>query len=126
MEELSKRKFAQASQRKMNWVLGLYNQWCVYRIEAINCKEAIIHTDLHFPENLTSEKFFVVAMIRFILEICKLNGEEYPPRTIYQIMICIQIHLEKNKVYWKILNKNHPEFVNLYYCIDNLIKEQSQ
>ncbi len=115
----------QASERKMNWALRLYNQWRVFRIEAINCDEAIILTDLHYLTKII-ERNFIFSMTRFITEIQKLNGQEYLLCTIYQMMICVQMYLEMHKVYWHILNKNHAEFVNLYYIIDNLIKEHSK
>ena len=64
------------------------------------------------------------SMARFITEICKLNKDEYPPRTVYQMCVCIQMYLEMNRIHWKILNKQDVKFVNFYYILDNVIKQK--
>ncbi len=53
-----------------------------------------------------------------------MNSTKYPPCMLYQMILCVQIHCEKHKVYWLLLQKGHEESLNnLYYILDNLIKE---
>ncbi len=39
------------------------------------------------------------------------------------MVICLQMYLESSKVYFKLLSKEDPTFVDLYFVIDNLMKE---
>ena len=61
-------------------------------------------------------------MSRFIREIKKINGEEYPPNTIRELVIMIQMYLHEAGVYWRLLE--NPEFVNLRNIVDNTMKER--
>ncbi len=54
---------------------------------------------------------------------CKITSDEYPPRTLYQMALCIQMHLEMYKVYWKLLGKGDNCLQVLYYMLDNIIKQ---
>ena len=80
--------------------------------------------DLHQPETL-NKKMFSYAVCRFITEIKKLNGEEYPPKTIYEMVMCLQMHLELKGVFWKLLDDTDSDFVQLRYTCDNLMKEKA-
>ena len=35
------------------------------------------------------------ALRRFLTEIRNVDGDDFPPRTLYQILICVQFPLEK-------------------------------
>ncbi len=43
---------------------------------------------------------------------------------IYQMVISIQMYLESERIYWKLLSKEDPDFVDLFFTVDNLMKEQ--
>ena len=88
---------------------------------SIDCDFRIIQSDLNFPHTLVKH-YFAHALSSFVIEIVKMNGQEYPPQTLYQMVICIQIYLESEKLYWKLLDKGDPQFVNLYYTLDNIMK----
>ena len=49
-----------------------------------------------------------------------MDGTDFPPRTLYQIIICVQFHLEKLGLHWKILD--YDKFVNIQYTLDNMMK----
>ena len=44
------------------------------------------------------------ALCHFITEIRKVDGTDFPPRTLYQTIICVQFHLEKLGLHWKSLD----------------------
>ncbi len=69
--------------------------------------------------------YFAYALSSFVTEIVKMNGSEYPPQTLYQMIVCVQIFLESEKLYWKLLDKGDPYFVNLYYTLDNIMKQHT-
>ena len=126
IEELSKKKFANSSEKKICWVLRLYDQWCEYRISSFQCNPPIQRSDLsiHKLKSLTKTDL-AYSLSRFITEIHKLNGEEYPPCTLYQMCMCLQMYLESNRLHWIILNKADPQFVDFYYVLDNVMKQKS-
>ena len=39
------------------------------------------------------------SLCHFITEIKKVNGQEYPPKTLYDVVIMIQLHLESHGTY---------------------------
>ena len=76
------------------------------------CPPAIHRSDLSDCSKLT-KKDLSFCLTRFVTEVKKLNGENYLPCTVYQMIICIQMYLKD------------PEFIDLYYAIDNLMKEHT-
>ncbi len=94
-------------------------------MNAFKCDEPIVHANLTDKNlsKLTKEEW-AFSMARFITEIWKLNREEYPPRMVYQMCVCIQMYLESNKIHWKILNKQDSKFVDFYYILYNVMKQK--
>ena len=62
------------------------------------------------------------ALVRFITEVKKLNGDDYLGKTIYHIVICIQFHLECLGFAFKLLNE--PFFKDLKFTVDNTMKSR--
>ena len=54
---------------------------------------AHIFADLDNVFTLTVENLSY-ALCQFITEICKLDGSDFPGKTLYDIVICIQFYLE--------------------------------
>ena len=69
------------------------------------------------PLAVESLKF---ALIWFITEIKKLNGEEYLGKTLYHLVICIQFHLECLGFVFKLIND--AAFHDLKFTLDNTMK----
>ncbi len=86
------------------------------------CPPAIHRLDLSDCSKLLKQDLSF-CLTRFVTEVKKLNRENYPPHTVYQMIICIQMYLEAQKLHWQLLNKEDPEFVDLYYAVNNLMKE---
>ncbi len=61
--------------------------------------------------------------MRFIAEVKKLNGQEYPPKTLYEIIVCVQMHLESQGIFWKLIDDG--DFVNVKFALDNVMKKQT-
>ncbi len=53
-----------------------------------------------------------------------MNGDEYPLKTIYEMVICVQMYLETQGIFWKLLDDS-DSFVQLRYTVDNLMKEKA-
>ena len=63
------------------------------------------------------------ALARFIREVKRLDGGDYPPNTLREIIIMIQMYLHERDLYWKLLD--HPEFITLRNVVDNTMKERT-
>ena len=100
----------------------MYHSWHVSRNKQLDLIP--ITVDLDNPENI-DKRTLSFAVCHFITEIKKLNGEEYPPKTVYKMVICIQMHLETFGIFWKLLDDTDPAFIQLYYTCNNLMKEKA-
>ena len=116
LEELSHKNFAPETVQKINWAIKMYRDWRNYRhshgYEQIECdlddKSTITHPNLIF------------ALVRFITEVKKVDGSDYPGKTLYDILICVQFHLESLGINWKLLSEEI--FADVKYTLDNLMK----
>lgn len=64
------------------------------------------------------------SMSRFVCEIKKKNGEEYPAETLYELVISIQLYLEMHGRELKLLDD--PAFSQLAHTLDNTMKERTR
>ena len=62
---------------------------------------------------------------RFICEVKKVNSDEnYPGRTLYQMVCSLQNHLKKNECDWKLVHTNN-EFQKFQRVLDKVMQERS-
>ena len=106
--------------KKVGWATRMYSQWRNSRNECSNVE--FISCDL---DDITSAKkaSLIYAVTRFLSEIKKLDGQEYPGKTLYDILICIQFHLETKGIGWKLLNDE--SFADIKFTLDNLMKRRT-
>ena len=57
----------------------------------------------------------------FIAEVKKIDGTEYPGKTLYHLVVSIQKHLNTKGKPWKLIE--NPHFNQLRTVLDNLMKE---
>ena len=108
----------------MYWGVNAYVQWREERLRTFNYDYAIYMADLNKLETLEKDNF-QYAMIRFIPEVTKVNGDgEYPGRTLYQLCTSIQKYLNINNIPWKIVKDR--EFNELQVVLDNVVKERAE
>ena len=62
-------------------------------------------------------------MCRFLTEVKKMDGTNFPGKTLYDIVVCVQFHLETLGFNWKLINKGM--FHDLKFTLDNLMKERT-
>ncbi len=120
MKDLSQKHFAAETDKKLRWVLHTYNEWSEQR----NCNHDQVPITCDLDKFVCIEKHTLChALCRFVCEICKINGEDYPLKTIYEIIIYVQMLLESHGVFWKFFED--PEFSDLKYTVDNIMKERA-
>ena len=117
---LSVKNFSYQTNKKIKWVKNMYVDWRKYR-NSITPGE-LIFCDL---EDITTinESSLVFALCRFLTEVRKLDGSDFPGKTLYDIVICIQFHLEKMGFTYKLLNDDM--FSKIRFCLDNLMKKRA-
>ena len=64
---------------------------------------------------------------RFIMEVRNVKGEEYPPKTLYQIVCGLLRYLREHGVHDKNFLDNHdPHFADFYSILDSRVKDLLQ
>ena len=66
---------------------------------------------------------FNYALSCFVTEIRKVDGRDYPPNTLREIVIMIQMFLNERGIYWKLLDQN--SFQGLRNVLDNTMKQKT-
>lgn len=64
----------------------------------------------------------VFVLTRFLAEVKKLDGNDFPPKTLYEILISVQFHLESLGICWKLLEDEALKDVK--FTRDNLMKSR--
>ena len=59
----------------------------------------------------------------FLREIRKLNGNDYPPNTLKEVIVMLQMYLHERGAYWKLLED--PMFMNMRNVLDNTMKQRT-
>ena len=53
----------------------------------------------------------------------KMDGSDFPGKTLYDIIICVQFHLETLSYSWKLLNEE--KFKEIRFTLDNTMKKHT-
>ena len=117
LHSLSYKNFSEETNKKIRWVTKMYHDWRNYRHSRQDLQN--IPYDLDDISTITEDSI-VFAMTRFLTEVKKLDGTDFPPNTLYDIVICVQFHLESMGFSWKLLS--HEMFHDVRFIIDNLMK----
>ena len=117
LQDLGHKNFSPETMKKVKWVTGMYRDWRNYRnnnpqLESIDC-------DLDEVCTITEDSL-IYAVTRFLTEVKKLDGTDFPGKTLYGILVCVQFHLETLGIVWKLLNND--VFHNVKFTLDNLMK----
>ena len=116
--ELSHKNFSPETMKKVRWAVKMYHEWRAHchglGLERIPC-------DLDDRATITAGSLHH-ALCRFIMEIKKVDGEEFPGKTLYDILVCIQFHLECFGFAFRILNDE--AFHDIKFTLNNSMKAQ--
>ena len=116
LAHLSHKNFSEETLKQVQWVRKMYREWRSYR----NSQGlAFIDCDLEDKAMITAESL-KFALCRFITEVKKIDGHDFPGKTLYHLVVCIQFHLECLGFAFKIIND--PAFKDLKFTLDNTMK----
>ena len=110
---------------KIKWAVNLFKEWQTNRNEqALNPAKAM---DIS-PITVTLEEMTVdeinYTVSRFICEVRKANGTEYPADTLYSLVMCIQLYMDHIGKNYKFLNDE--SFIQIKNTLDNVMKANSR
>ena len=115
--------FEVRSEAKIKWAVKAYRDWRNVKIDEDVCDMNVVFSDLDEPCTLAKDKF-EAALCRFIVEVKKSKEDlDYPGRTLYQMACCIQNHLKKHGIMWKLVHGE--EFQNFNRVLDKVMQERS-
>ena len=83
--------YSKATHHKCTWAYRVFQDWFAEWKGKLDCDAvvAIVDEDL-----LTmSDEHMVYVLTRFILEVKKKNGDDYPAKTLYELIICLQLFM---------------------------------
>ena len=119
LKDLSHKNFSKETVKKVRWVTKMFHEWREYRhasgLEFIYCNLDEIST-------ITKESV-IYALCRFVTEVKKLDGTNFPGKTLYDIIVCLQFHLEMLGFNWKLLNEQF--FSDVRFTLDNVMKQRT-
>ena len=93
-------------------------------VDEPNVEKYILNSDLTKLKEL-NETDFCSTMCKFVTKVRKHSGKDYPPNSLKGMVNAFQFYLHSNRVYWLLLPKLRGPFVDLYYVVDNIIKDQT-
>ena len=115
--------FQQRTEAKIKWAVRCYNDWRTMRLDQEECDQEIIDADIEDIDKLSKENF-EFALCRFVCEVRKVNSDEdYPGRTLYQMVCALQNQLKKKGIEWKIVHGS--EFQDFNRVLDKVMQERS-
>ena len=120
MEKLGRKRFSEETNKKVPWVRRMFKDWKLFRNSDPTLLD--VKCDLEDVTSFTREEF-INTITRFLTEVKKLDGTDFPGKTLYDIVICLQFHLESAGLAWKLLSND--EFIQIRYTLDNLMKDRT-
>ena len=99
------------------WGIGIYTEWAAHRASKTSSVSGV--RDLETPLLSMRSEALSYWLGKFVLEARKKNGDEYPPKTLYQIVCCFKRHFEANGIHsFNPLNPQEPAFGNFRRTLD--------
>ena len=127
LQELMQKKYADNSEKKVRWAVKQYTLWRQQTIEEMpsgSTDEHFRHADLGDLRTI-DKKSFAFVMCKFVTDVLKVNGEEYPPNTLKELVYCVQMFLHSRRKFWFLLDRSEDMFLDLFYVLDNGMKRRT-
>ena len=115
-----------ASRRKWNWVLNVFEEWRETRNEAVLKVENSGEPVLNQRVAQMSDEDLDFFLARFVAEVRKEDGQEYPGKTIYEMIFSLQCYLcfqRKGPLF--LIDKKGCKFRNLNSSLNFVLKERA-
>ena len=104
------------TRRCNNWAFTNFSLWLANSDDGIDDPDKILLTD--------DSKLLCSYLCRYVMETRKENGEQYPPRTLFQLMCGLLRYMrDKKNDAFNILDEKNPDFVPLKKVMDSHFKQ---
>lgn len=118
MEERIQLSQSANTKKKMQWVVRIINQWLHLKpspSDASSCSDL---------SSITRDEL-AAYLPKFIFEVKKQTGEEYPPKTLYEIYAMLNYYFI-NEAKWTVSLFNDPDFAPARRALDTRMKESAK
>ena len=120
MLSLKNKMFSPETMKKVEWAKHMFDDWKLFR----NSQEHLKTYECYLDDISTlSQKAFCEAICRFLTKVKKIDGSEFPAKTLYEIVICLQFWIETKGLSWKLISDK--EFSDVKFTLDNLMKART-
>ena len=117
-------RFAIPTESKCRWAVRLFTYWQNFRNQQAETRPELDISPIRVGLLDMTKDELCFSLSRFICEIRKKNTKDYPAESLYDIIICIQLHLEMHGREFKLLDD--PAFIQLKHTLDNTMKEHAK
>ena len=93
LSELSVKKFAPSTERKILWAVALYEEWRKQRIESVVPETEIVFADIR-SKTLHADNF-CYSLSAFLNEVKRSDGLEFGGKGLYSLVLMIQFFFGK-------------------------------
>ena len=125
MEDLGKRDLPPTTRKSVLWAVKLFEQWRKHRNRRIlrhgNLASAFLISKQLESMSIVELNF---ALARFIVEVRKTNGAPFPPKTVRQLILLLQMRLHCVGKCYKLLSDR--SFESLQNAVDNVMKRRAE
>ena len=125
LKELKTKWMKKRTFNKMQWGVRAFQDWRSDRLSKPEHFDVrISEVDFEFLGTLNKSNLSY-ALCKFIAEVTKKHdGSDYPGKTLYEMIICIQKYLNQREIPWRLIED--PEFMDVKNVLDNVMKERAQ
>jgi hypothetical protein len=125
MVELTKKDTPVRTARSIAWASNLFENWRVQRNTLISKRRVADKSLSIIPCRLESlnDDELNYCISRFIHEVKKIDGTDFPPKTIRQLVLLLQMFLDDHGHSVRLLSD--PCFKELQNSVDKLMKERA-
>ena len=112
------------SKKKIRWAVNMYCDWRRNRIAKTAVPHQSIRADLDDLYNV-KQNDLCYSLLCFIGEVKKVDKSEFPPNSLKEIIVMIQMFLNEHGVYWHLLDTQSVNFQCLRNVVDNLMRQRT-
>jgi hypothetical protein len=117
-------RLAPSTEKKIKWAIDLFRGWQLQRNEKAIANPAMNISPIYVTlEEMTKDEINY-SVSRFICEVKKMNGEEYPGETLHELVICIQLHFDLKGKPLKFLSD--PHYLQVKNTLDSLMQDRAK
>ena len=109
---------------KVKWAVKAYNDWQSHRMSDPTMFDVRIYeSDLDHVDLLEMDTF-EYSVCNFLVEVKKVDGTNYPGKTLYHLVVSIQKHVKSKGKNWKLIEGG--QFSAIRTVLKNLMKDQAK